>query len=178
MENWKPVKDFEGWYEVSDLGNVRSIDRKVDFEDGRYANYKGQEMSKQNHSAGYYMVVLWKNRKCIRKYIHRLVAEAFIPNVEGKTFVNHIDGDKTNNNVTNLEWCTHVENIKHAYKMNLTPKDKQPKKVHQYDLQGNYIATYESYKEAARAIGGNGPKIGQVVSGQRKTHKKFIWKGE
>lgn len=106
MEQWKVVKGFEN-YLVSSLGNVKTINGKLK---------KVVYDSKNNY--GY--VELWKNNKGKKFRIHRLVAETFIPNTLGKEQVNHIDGDKKNNCVSNLEWVTPKENIRHAIENNLS----------------------------------------------------------
>jgi hypothetical protein len=175
MEQWKEIKGYEGWYEISSFGVIRSVDRKVDFEDGRYANYKGKLIKKVVNSNGYYVSTLWKNSKSKTVYIHRLVAEYFILNPDNKKFINHIDGNKLNNTIENLEWVTQLENSKHAQQTGLTPKTHCAKPVKQYDLQNNLIATFGSYYEAAKTTGFTSSKIGLVVSGKRKTHKGFIW---
>lgn len=176
VEIWKPVKGYEGWYEVSNIGNVRSVDRFVRFEDGRYANYKSKDIKLSKNRNGYFNANLWKNSKLSIKYVHRLVAEAFIPNPENKPQVNHKDGNKENNLESNLEWATILENARHAHRTNLTPNSYKPKKVHQYDKQGNLINTYNSMYEATEAVNGNHGKIGMVVRGLRKTHKGYVWK--
>lgn len=106
-EIWKTVQGYENKYEVSNLGRVKSLER-ID----RY-NRKIEEkiLAPRKHTGGYLRVQL--SRKDF--YIHRLVAQAFIPNLENKKYINHIDGNKTNNKVENLEWCTANENMKHAY---------------------------------------------------------------
>ena len=106
MEQWKVVKGFEN-YLVSSLGNVKNINGKLK---------KVVYDSKNDY--GY--VELWKNNKGKKFRIHRLVAETFIPNTLGKEQVNHIDGDKKNNCVSNLEWVTPKENIRHAIENDLS----------------------------------------------------------
>jgi hypothetical protein len=110
-EIWKDVKGYEGLYQVSNLGRIKSIIRK------------GKILSNKSHR--YISVIFYKNklRKNIR--VHRLVAGAFIPNPENKPQVNHIDGNKKNNNVNNLEWNTQLENIRHAYRTGI--KSNKPK---------------------------------------------------
>lgn len=107
MEIWKPIKGYENKYEVSNLGRVKSLER--------YDKYNRHIYEKilipKKHSGGYLRVGL--SRKDY--YIHRLVAEAFIDNPNNKKYINHIDGNKTNNKVENLEWCTANENMQHAY---------------------------------------------------------------
>jgi hypothetical protein len=176
MEIWKPINGYEGWYEISSLGNVRSLDRKVDFEDGRYATYKGKPIKRVINSNGYYVTSIWKNSKSKIIYIHRLVADNFIPNPNNLNIVNHKDGNKLNNSIENLEWVSVIENVRHAQKTGLIPKTHVAKKVKQYDKEGNLVASFNSYYEAAKETGFNSSKIGLVVRGKRKTHKGFIWK--
>lgn len=103
------------YYEVSCLGNIRSIDRV----DNRNHKVKGRLLSKTKDKDGYLQVGLSLNGKMVKRKVHRLVALAFISNVENKLEVNHIDGNKENNNVDNLEWSTSSENKKHAYDIGL-----------------------------------------------------------
>lgn len=110
-----PVPDYEGLYEVSDMGVVRSIDRTVEGVDGAIYPYKGRVKTQTiNKQTGYPVVSLYKNNKGKSATVHRLVAKAFIPNPDGLNQVNHLDGIKTNNNVDNLEWVTHQDNAIHA----------------------------------------------------------------
>lgn len=110
-----PVQGYEGLYEVSSTGVVRSVDRVVTGRDGINYPRRGQLIqSSPNKSVEYLQVSLWKNNKGISHYVHRLVAQAHIPNPEGLLEVNHIDGCRTNNNVTNLEWVTRQGNAQHA----------------------------------------------------------------
>ena len=109
-ENWKDVVGFEGRYMISNLGNVKSI-----------VTNHGKPTDKQvtkrvrSKTCDYHYVQFWRKDKPTHKAIHRLVAEAFIPNPENKPIVNHLDGNKHNNAVNNLEWATHSENHKHAF---------------------------------------------------------------
>ena len=112
-EIWKPIKDFEGLYEVSNLGRVKSLSRLKHPNCGRY--YLKEKILKiWKNPNGYYATCLSKNGNHT-KTIHRLVAETFIPNQNNYPCVNHKDEDKSNNCVDNLEWCTRSENMKHAY---------------------------------------------------------------
>ena len=117
IEQWLPVKDFDDCYEISNFGNCRSIERVVYLIDGRVRTFPSREMTtKYNSRTGYIQQALYRGNKCFQKYAHRMVAESFIPNSDGsKKFVNHLDGNRTNNIVTNLSWCTSSENIRHAY---------------------------------------------------------------
>lgn len=113
-ENWKDVSEFKGFYQVSNLGNVKRI--------GDYSNqnssWKSEVILKPRlHSSGYLRVMLSVNNKHYDRYIHRLVATEFCKNHNPLKYkeVNHIDGNKTNNNSDNLEWCDRSYNNKHAY---------------------------------------------------------------
>ena len=119
-EIWKDIKGYEGLYQVSNFGRVKTLPRIIrNSSNGRYyTKEKILKLGKQ--TTGYLYVCLYKNNTHKTHRIHRLVAEAFIANPENKLQVNHIDGNKTNNHVSNLEWVTRKENMKHAYKIGLT----------------------------------------------------------
>jgi hypothetical protein len=102
MENWIDIKDYEGLYQISNLGRIKSI------RTNRY-------LKPSINDNGYYRVGLSKDNKCKHYKVHRLVAIHFIPNVPGSNLVNHINGDKGDNTVMNLEWVTHRENICHGF---------------------------------------------------------------
>lgn len=123
-EIWRDIKGYEGKYQVSNFGRVKSLCRTVRYKN-RYGkisiakvNGKTKNMTMNSNGwregKGYLSVMLYKNNKGRRHNVHRLVAEAFIPNLHNLSQVNHIDGDKTNNRVDNLEWCTQSENMQHA----------------------------------------------------------------
>lgn len=110
---WKPIKGYEGSYEVSDKGEVRSLPRTINATDGRSWHAEGKLISPFLHSNGYLLVRLPDKPKA---RVHRLVAEAFLPNPDNLSDVNHIDEVKTNNVLGNLEWCTRSHNMKHSTK--------------------------------------------------------------
>ena len=113
-ETWKPIKEWEEFYEISNFGNVRNIKTK-------------KLLNGDINNCGYYRVQLNHNGKKQRFFRHRLVATHFIPNTDKtKKFVNHIDGDKSNNTVTNLEWVTQSENEKHAFSKGLKHTTNKP----------------------------------------------------
>ena len=129
MEQWKDIPDYEGWYQVSNLGRVRSVPRIIPHKTkgGVISNqrWEGKILRPTLISGGYEMVVLTKHRNPAYPTVHRLVAMAFVPNPYNKTVVNHIDGNKTNNVATNLEWVTSSENNQHAYDTGLKKRKRK-----------------------------------------------------
>ena len=109
-EIWKPIKGFEGLYKVSNLGNVRSLDRYVMYSN-RYCFLKGKPKKAYPNSKGYLRVRLHKNKKGKNYFVHRLVAETFIPNPKNLPCIDHIDRNYLNNSADNLRWCTQKENM-------------------------------------------------------------------
>lgn len=114
-EIWKDIKGYEGLYQVSNLGRVKSLD----IVDRLGRKHKSNIKYQNDNGNGYLIVNLKHNGKQKNHLVHRLVAEAFIENPENKKEVNHIDGDKLNNRVDNLEWVSRSENLKHAFKLGL-----------------------------------------------------------
>lgn len=143
-EEWRDVVGYEGLYQVSNLGRIKSLDRYVE-----YPNYikriNGRIMSQQDNSKGYLMVNLSLNGFTKKLYVHRLVAEAFIPNLANKVEVNHIDLNKKNNIISNLEWCTKKENMRHAHENGAIKYTK----VYQYSINGEYEQEFNSLLDAS-----------------------------
>ena len=172
IEVWKDIVGYEGKYQISNLGNVRNFKFKLI----KYtvSNYGYIRIGLRNHGKRMYS-------------IHRLVAIAFIPNPDNKPYINHIDGNKSNNNVTNLEWVTQSENEKHAHRLGLKPKPQYWKNkfgvnhlssipVSQYDKNNNFISDYTSIREAATKNKIDESSIVKVCKGKYKTAGGFIWK--
>lgn len=137
VEIWKPIKDYEGYYEVSNYGNVRSVGRYIDFGCTGYHYNKPRILSAISHGNGYLYITLVKDKKRSNKYIYRLVAENFIENKDNKPCVNHKDFDRSNNYVENLEWTTYSENINWSVK---NGNYNIPKKNHKTNfVYGKYI---------------------------------------
>lgn len=122
IEVWKDVEDYEGSYQVSSFGRVKSLARMRVGRGGSLSPLKEKIMSPKVSKSGYLCIGLSKDSKKSHPSVHRLVAKAFIKEIEGKDTVNHIDGCKTNNNVKNLEWASHAEQMQHAVKMDLLEK--------------------------------------------------------
>ena len=192
-EVWKPIEGYEGLYEVSDKGNVRSLDRYVYTGAAGMVRRKGVFMKQQTNKKGYKTVMLHDSSRVRSTTVHRLVAEAFIPNPDNKSQVNHIDTDKTNNSVSNLEWNTQEENMAHAKKHNLfknkTEKQikacaknlekayiKRRRPVDMYTLDGHYIKTFESIRKASAETNTSGSHITSVCKGYRGSSGGYKWK--
>lgn len=175
-EVWKDIPNYEGLYQVSNLGNVKSL------------NYKKKGISKELKPVLYFgkykSVSLFKNQ--IKKVflVHRLVAITFIPNNEDKPFVNHKDGNKLNNIVENLEWVTNSENQIHAHKMklNFSPSEGKfgknnhlSKSIIQYNLNYKKINEFGGIREAERITGIKKSSIINCCKKTQKTAGGFIW---
>lgn len=167
MEQWKEIVNFEGLYEISSFGKVRRIHK-----DPRSSKYK--ELA-QDTSRGYKKVTLYKNGKGYKKQVHRLVAEAFLPNPNNLEQVNHKDEDKSNNNVNNLEWCSGIYNVNYGTGI-IRQVAKRSKKVIQLDLNNDVIAEFNSTQEASRILGISQGLISNCCNGGywRDNHSKFI----
>lgn len=113
-EEWKDIKGYEGFYKVSNLGNIKSVDRIIKRKTSEM-KIKGRQMSQCLGNSGYPMINLCINGSCKRHLVHRIVATAFLSNPLNKAYVNHIDGNKQNTNLKNLEWSTPKENSIHAH---------------------------------------------------------------
>ena len=178
-EIWKDKKDYEGHYQVSNLGRAKSLDRYVKGKGHSLQFKKGRILKLMKDNNGYLKVRLCNGEKSKTFNLHRLVAETFIPNPNNYKEVNHKDENKTNNVVTNLEWCDRKYNhnygtINERISEKLT-NGKLSKPVLQYDLNGNLIKEWKSINECGRN-GFNQGDICKCCNGKRKTAKGFIWK--
>ena len=174
-EDWRDIKGYEGYYQVSNHGRVKSISRLVNsFPNKR--TVPERILKQQVLRSGYMSVGLWKDFHFFRLSVHRLVALAFIPNPYNLPQVNHRDGIKTNNNANNLEWCSRSENMKHAYEYGLTNPitnlvDNR-RKVRLIDKRNGSIICFDSLIEAAKYI--DATKYKAILSNIfRVTSKKY-----
>lgn len=169
MEEWRDIKGYEGLYKISNTGKVFSC-------------ISNRLMKPVFSGSGYKQVGLSKDMKVTGKMVHRLVAEAFIPNPENKRTVNHIDGNKLNNDVSNLEWNTYSENLKHAYKHGLNywckGKGKPFRKVCMIDeYTGEILKTYDSIGEAYKDHNlFSQTAIIDVCVGKNSTSGGYVWR--
>lgn len=177
MEEWKPVVGYEDSYEVSNYGRVRSVDRIIVDKNGVESFHRGfmkkQTDNKVRGKAGYLVVRLLSNGVGITRVVHRLVAEAFIPNENNLPTVNHIDGNKQNNHVDNLEWVSFADNNIHALHTNLRSPRGTP--IRQLSVDGKVLGEYKSTYEASRQTGVGICSISNVLNGRTKTGGGFRW---
>lgn len=183
-EQWKDIEGFEGLYQISSYGRVKRLSKLIHNEGllNKSKEYYSKEMILKPAyiSKGYRGVTLTKEGKRYPKKIHRLVAQAFIPNPCKKPQVNHIDCDKSNNHVTNLEWVSQYMNMLHAKEHGLLNIEKATMvKYHpvaQYDLSGNLIKEWKSLKEASESLGKPSGNIYKCCQRKIKSAYGFIWK--
>ena len=187
-ENWRPVIGYEGAYEVSDLGRIKSLNA--------YGRGIVKVLKQKESNRGYLTVDLFKDGKYTKLGVHRIVCSAFVRPPKGNEQVNHIDGDKKNNLPSNLEWCTPSENIKHAYRTGLKEKSRENMrrvrkehdaelKAYQDQIKRPVIVTridtgesteYESVNAAARGTGVSPANVNRVLKGEYKQGKGFKFK--
>ena len=169
MEDWKEIAGYDGKYLINKKGEVMSL------------QYKGTHHPRILHSHidqyGYVRVTLCKKGKHKRYGVHRLVALAFLPNPLNLPQINHIDEDKTNNNLDNLEWCNSSYNINYGQRNQLI-SEKRAYKVYQYNLRCELVSVYPSLKDAAKATESNVKIIWACCKKKIMSHNGFIWRKE
>ena len=182
IEIWKDIKGYEGFYQVSNLGRVRSLERDV-------FNYRGTLMHHMEEKIlvqrigkrGYAYVNLYLNGKYKSIQTHRLVALAFIPNPENKPQVNHKDEVKTNNVVDNLEWCTSKYNINYGTRIQRCVQNRKSQKLGNHPRAKPVFCeelnkTFDCAKRVEEELGIWGTSIGKACKGERNTAGGFHWR--
>ena len=170
-EQWKPIPGYEGKYEISNYGRVKS-----------YQYCKKQKTNERfltpiRQTTGYCFVNLYKDKKMKLVSIHRLVAESFVPNPDNLPVVNHKDESRDNNYFENLEWCTHKYNLSYGTtRKRIAEKNSKP--VLQFDINGNFIKEWPSMSRAAESFGYAPAKshIIDCLKGRHKTAHGYVWK--
>lgn len=182
MENevWKDIGGYEGLYQVSNLGRVKSLERKVLRTSGKLMRVR-ERILKTYSCRGYVYVDICKNSIFKKCKIHRLVAVAFLPNPNNLPQVNHKNEILSDNRVDNLEWCTPKYNANYG-----TVRERISRKVRnhantsihilQFNLDGSFVKEWPSVREIERACVAKSPNVCQVCKGVYKTAKGFIWR--
>jgi hypothetical protein len=187
-EIWKDIKDYEGLYKVSNLGRVKSLKRRIELKGKNqftdfttFKEIEGKEIKPSINYKGYCQLSLYKNGKSKNKQVHRLVAEAFIENPFNKPTVNHINGNKLDNRVDNLEWATNKEQTEHLIKV-LNHKSvisdkcrKRQIELHQRKVIRNDGIIFNSIKEASNGNETLRKHINMCCRGKRATAGGYGW---
>lgn len=180
-EEWRDVQDYEGVYQVSNYGRIKRVEHTKVY---KSANQSGKFMAHYRYDAmilkpcfdsgGYIQIHLCRHQKKRWTKIHRLVAEAFLPNPDNLPQVNHKDGNKENSRLDNLEWVSMSDNMQHAYKTGLN--FGRVKAILQFDLNGNFVQEFKSITEAAKAVDRNPSSIQSHLKGKTTQCGGYMWK--
>ena len=191
MEEWKDIKGYEGLYQISNEGRVKSLQREIVYKDGRKKVLEEKILRNILSDLGYYHVMLSKDGVPKRYKVHRLVAKAFIPNPNNLPIINHKDENPKNNVVDNLEWCTQGYNVRYGTmiergRQTQFNREDLSKEVEQYTLDGDLVETFKSASEIERkypqfktASVARCCRGGQILNGKWQTitsYKGYMWK--
>lgn len=170
-EIWKDIKGFEGLYQISNGGRIKSLRKST-----KHFNQPFHYLSPTVSNTGYYQVTLYKTPKSKKKFlVHRLVATHFLPNPENYPCVNHKDENKLNNNIENLEWCTYQYN--NAYgTARIRATETSSIQVQQFTIDGVWIATYQSATIAAKLLNISKTSIADCCRGKAQFAHGYVWK--
>lgn len=176
FEIWKDINGFEGIYQISDKGNIRSLDRKIICSNGSIRFQRGSGIKPYINKQGYRTAVLHNNGKHKMCRICRLVSEAFIPNPNNLPQVNHKDENKGNDEKENLEWCTCLYNLTYnnLHHRRNNKNNKKSKPVAQIK-NGKIIKVFPSVREVERVLGFQNGNISQCCNGKTKTSYGYEW---
>ena len=174
-EVWRDIEGYEGLYQVSDQGRVKSLERKIPHWRGGERIQKERILKPNVVHGGYLMIGLYAGGKRKMFFVHRLVCQAFHENPENKPEVNHINENASDNRACNLEWCTRTENINHGARNERAAKTKS-KPVGQWTKEGELVKIWPSAIEVQKQTGFSQGSISKVANGKRKQAYGFIWK--
>lgn len=179
-EKWKDIKNYEGFYQISNLGRVKSLIFR-----NNVCNIKKEKILKPTDNGnGYLIVSLHKNKNRKVFYIHRLVGQTFIENKEHLKEINHKDGNRKNNNIDNLEWCNRKYNVEHSYRNNGRKsafseikgnKHRLSIPIKQYSLDRQFIKKFDSMKQASEEMNICYTSIQRCRTKKQKTAGNYIW---
>ena len=163
-EEWRAIEGYEGLYEVSDAGNIRSL---------RY----GKNVKQFVNNSGYYRVHIYDREGTPKNHSpHRLIAKAFCEGYEDGLIVNHRDGNRLNNKASNLEWVTYSFNNRDTYARGSNSGSRYWKRVDMLDVEGNLLRTFDSQREASKVTGIQVANISAVCRGLRKSAGGYVWR--
>ena len=174
-EEWRDIEGYEGLYQVSNTGKVKSLERTIWTGRGCYHTLPERILKADKWGGGYYQVTLFKDGKRDRYKVHRLVAKAFIPNPDNLPCINHKDENKKNNCVQNLEWCTYKYNSNYGTSMERSVS-KRRKAVIGINIATGNILKFKSMSEAGRYFGGSNGAVSRCCQGKIKSYKGYIWR--
>ncbi|PQJ08962.1 hypothetical protein CJD36_021370 [Flavipsychrobacter stenotrophus] len=168
---WEPIAEFNGFYKISDDGSVDSVERIITLPNQKKRLLKAKALKVRRNNYGYSEVRLSKDGKTYTRFIHRLVAEAFLPNPDNLPEVNHISGDKSDNTSANLEWTTHALNVQHSYDTGLNTNQKGNHTFAVGVIDNQLGKRFSNIKEWCSARGINYSTGRNILSGHNKSKK-------